>query len=84
MSGAEIFRIDMLNKPAMIDCNLNIFDGGPLADVWHELIQFGFVECMAGDTVEPRPHLSKKIIVVQIMEEVVSQNIHPVPVGTVE
>ena len=84
MSGAEIFRIDMFDEPAMIDCNLNVFDGGALADAWHELIQFGLVESMAGGTVEPQPHLSKKVVVVQIMEEVVSENIHPVPVGTME
>ena len=84
LPGAEIFRIDMFDEPATIDCNLDVFDGGALADVWHELIQLGLVERLAGGPVEPQPHLSKKVVVVQIMEEVVSQNIHPVPVGTVE
>ena len=84
MSGAEIFRIDMLDEPAVIDCNLNVFDSSALADVWHELIQFGLVERLAGGPVEPQPHLSKKVVVVQIMEEIVSENIHPVTVGTVE
>ena len=84
MSGAEIFLIYVFYKQAMIDCDLNIFDGGALTHVWHKLIQLGLLESMARDTVEPQPHLRKEIIVVQIMEKIISQHIYPVLIGTVE
>ena len=44
--GAEVFRVDMLDKQAMVDGDLDVFDRGALADVRHERVQLGLLEDM--------------------------------------
>ena len=76
----QIFRVCLFDEQTMVDRNLNVFDCGSLADVRHELMQFGFVE----DVVVLQPHLGEQIVVVQIVEEFVAQNVHPVLIRKVD
>ena len=64
----------MFDEEAMIDGDLNILNSGSLTDIWHEPIQLGLIKGI----VVSQPHLSKKVIIVQVVEEFVSQNFHPI------
>lgn len=70
----------MFDEQTVVNGNLNVFDRGSLTDVRHEPVQFGFVKNM----VMPQPHLREQVVIVQIVEELVSQNVHPVLIGTID
>lgn len=76
--GTEIFRVRVLDEQAVVDCDLDIFDSRSLADIGHERVEVRFAKGIARIGVEPEPHLCKKIVVVQIMEELVSQHLNPI------
>jgi hypothetical protein len=76
----QIFRVCLFDEQTMVDRNLNVFDCGSLADVRHELMQFGFVE----GVVVLQPHLGEQVVIVQIVEKLVAQNVHPVLIRTVD